>query len=182
MKRIKRLTEGDIHKIVKESIKRVLKESKSRLYEEKLPQDYALDFMGNINKFLKVNGNKPIPSDKNELYNLIGQFIEYFTINGAGGYSIDLSDWNGGRPVNYGFNPKTNEVFVTSSGGPYINKGLQAGSNDAVYVPRDTIGTSSPVDFNEIQCIEDLFLAIEDAISDAASEGYSTLGGEDEDY
>ena len=182
MRRTIRLRESDLRRMIAESVKRVLKKSKSRLYEEKLAQHYAYDFMDNIQEFLKVNGDKPIANNKNELYNLIGQFIEYFTIKGANYCSIDLDDWNGGRPVNYGFNPKTNEVFVTNSGGPYINMGIQASGNDAVYVPRDTIGTSSPVDFNEIKSIEDLFFAIEDAISDAAHEGYLYLNDEDEDY
>ena len=181
MKNRIRLTESDLHRIVKECVRRV-KFSQSRLYEEKLAQEYAYGLMGNIEKFIEANGDKPLPNNKNEIYDLIGEFIEYFTIKGANGCSIDLDDWNSGVPVNYGFNPETNEVFVTNSGGPYINKGIQAGGNDAVYVPSDTIGTSLPVNFNEIKSIEDLFLEIENAISDAAREGYETLNdGNDEE-
>lgn len=73
MKKVIRLTESDLHKIIKNSINSILKESKFRLekdgsvYNDKGELVYSPKLPNNVYKRRYDNGNTPFGNKKNSL-------------------------------------------------------------------------------------------------------------------
>ena len=141
--------------------------------KEKLVQELVLEETTDICEYFRENEDKPVPTDKNELYTLIGKLIWYFDCMGTDEGSIDLSDVNCGRPVSYGYNPTTDEFFVCGNG-PLTNKGIQPCGCNAVYVPADVYATC-PSDIKNCKTMQDLWDEVESAIGYVCVEGYEYL-------
>lgn len=143
--------------------------------KEKLVQELVLEKATDIREYFRENENKPIPTDKNELYNLIGEVIWYLDCMGTAVGSIDLSDFHGGRPVSYGYNPTTDEFFVCGNG-PLINKGIQPCGSGAVYEPSaDDVYTTCPSDIANCKTLGDLWFEIDSSIGYVCIKAYEYL-------
>lgn len=77
MKRTIRLTESDIHRLVKESVKKVLREGIGQ--EDPKEISYRLMVMlGEIQNELNRGGEPVTPSEINELYGMASELNDYF--------------------------------------------------------------------------------------------------------